>query len=158
MSISDVIVVMKKGVVQQVDQPQKVYDDPANLFVAKFLGTPPINVLNGEVKGGMLYIGEDAVMPVPKAPEGKVTVGIRPEGFVLDEKGPFCCRLSGVEVMGRDVSVLATHEASANPVVRAIISAESKLDEQAETIRYSLKPRKLFLFHPETEERIRYED
>ena len=158
MSISDVIVVMKKGVVQQVDQPQKVYDDPANLFVAKFLGTPPINVLNGEVKGGMLYIGEDAVMPVPKAPEGKVTVGIRPEGFVLDEKGPFCCRLSGVEVMGRDVSVLATHEASANPVVRAIISAESKLDEQAETICYSLKPRKLFLFHPETEERIRYED
>ena len=158
MSISDVIVVMKKGVVQQVDQPQKVYDDPANLFVAKFLGTPPINVLNGEVKGGMLYIGEDAVMPVPKAPEGKVTVGIRPEGFVLDENGPFCCRLSGVEVMGRDVSVLATHEASANPVVRAIISAESKLDEQAETIRYSLKPRKLFLFHPETEERIRYED
>ena len=158
MSISDVIVVMKKGVVQQVDQPQKVYDDPANLFVAKFLGTPPINVLNGEVKGGMLYIGEDAVMPVPKAPEGKVTVGIRPEGFVLDEKGPFCCRLSGVEVMGRDVSVLATHEASANPVVRAIISAESKIDEQAETIRYSLKPRKLFLFHPETEERIRYED
>ncbi len=158
MSISDVIVVMKKGVVQQVDQPQKVYDDPANLFVAKFLGTPPINVLNGEVKGGMLYIGEDAVMPVPKAPEGKVTVGIRPEGFVLDENGPFCCRLSGVEVMGRDVSVLATHEASANPVVRAIISAESKIDEQAETIRYSLKPRKLFLFHPETEERIRYED
>ena len=158
MSISDVIVVMKKGVVQQVDQPQKVYDGPANLFVAKFLGTPPINVLNGEVKGGMLYIGEDAVLPVPKAPEGKVTVGIRPEGFVLDEKGPFCCRLSGVEVMGRDVSVLATHEASANPVVRAIISAESKIDEQAETIRYSLKPRKLFLFHPETEERIRYED
>ena len=158
MSISDIIVVMKQGVVQQIGQPQKVYDDPANLFVAKFLGTPPINVLNGEVKGGQLYIGEDAVLAVPKAPEGKVTVGIRPEGFVLDENGPLACRLSGVEVMGRDVSVVSTHEASVNPTVRAIISAESNIDEQAETIRYSLKPHKVFLFHGEKEERIRYED
>lgn len=157
MSISDIIVVMKKGVVQQVGQPQKVYDNPANLFVAKFLGTPPINVLSGEVKEGMLYIGSDAVLPVKNAPAGKVTVGIRPEGFILDEKGPFCCSLSGVEVMGRDVSVVSTHEASLNPVVRSIISAESQINEQAETIRYSLKPNKLFLFHAETEERIYFE-
>ena len=157
MSISDIIVVMKKGVVQQVGQPQKVYDNPANLFVAKFLGTPPINVLSGEVKEGMLYIGSDAVLPVKNAPAGKVTVGIRPEGFILDEKGPFCCSLSGVEVMGRDVSVVSTHGASLNPVVRSIISAESQINEQAETIRYSLKPNKLFLFHAETEERIYFE-
>ena len=47
MSISDMIVVMKLGVVQQTGKPQEVYDDPTNLFVAKFLGTPPINVFNG---------------------------------------------------------------------------------------------------------------
>ena len=58
MSISDMIVVMKKGVLQQIGEPQKVYDDPANLFVAKFLGTPPINVFSGYVKDEKLYIGK----------------------------------------------------------------------------------------------------
>ena len=59
MSISDMIVVMKLGVVQQIGKPQEVYDDPANLFVANFLGTPPINVFSGRVEGGKLFIGDD---------------------------------------------------------------------------------------------------
>ena len=157
MSISDMIVVMKLGVVQQIGQPQNVYDDPANLFVAKFLGTPPINVFEGEVRGGSLFIGEDAVMGVKGVADQKVFVGIRPEGFILDDRGPLHCRLNGVEVMGRDVSVVSTNEASANPVVRSIISAESVIDENAEQIRYSIKPHKLFLFNHETEERIPFE-
>ncbi|MBQ1945329.1 MAG: ABC transporter ATP-binding protein, partial [Clostridia bacterium] len=52
MSISDEIVVMKDGVIQQIGKPQEVYDNPCNLFVAKFLGTPPINVFRGKVSGG----------------------------------------------------------------------------------------------------------
>ena len=56
MSISDQIVVMKDGSVQQTGRPQDVYDDPANLFVAKFLGTPPINVFSGRVSGGRLLL------------------------------------------------------------------------------------------------------
>ena len=56
MSISDVIVVMNFGVIQQIDEPQKVYDDPVNLFVAKFLGSPAINIFDGEIKGGKLYV------------------------------------------------------------------------------------------------------
>lgn len=60
MSISDLIVVMKLGVVQQVGKPQEIYDDPQNLFVAKFLGTPPINVFKGYVKDEKLYIGGEA--------------------------------------------------------------------------------------------------
>ena len=87
MSISDMIVVMKLGVVQQIGKPQEVYDDPVNLFVAKFLGTPPINVLEGKIQGGKLFIGEEAVLSVD-APDQAVYVGIRPEGFELDENGP----------------------------------------------------------------------
>ncbi|MBO4873631.1 MAG: ABC transporter ATP-binding protein [Lachnospiraceae bacterium] len=157
MSISDMIVVMKLGVVQQIGKPQNVYDDPANLFVAKFLGTPPINVFEGEVRGGMLFIGEDPVMAVRNVPDQKVSVGIRPEGFILDERGPLHCHINGVEVMGRDVSIVATNEASLNPVVRSIISAENKVDTSSGTVRYSIKPHKLFLFHHETEERIPFE-
>ena len=65
MSISDMIVVMKDGIVQQIGKPQNVYDDPVNLFVAKFLGTPPINVFSGEVKNEQLYIGSEAVLSTP---------------------------------------------------------------------------------------------
>lgn len=61
MSISDFMVVMKLGVIQQIDEPQKIYDEPANLFVAKFLGSPAINVFDGEIKGGKLYLNGEVV-------------------------------------------------------------------------------------------------
>ena len=157
MSISDLIVVMKLGVVQQIGQPQNVYDDPANLFVAKFLGTPPINVFNGTVKGGMLYIGENRVMKCVGVPNQDVIVGIRPEGFELAEDGALECQLSNVEVMGRDVSIVSTHEASVNPIVRSIINADNKVDTTQTTIRYNLKPHKVFLFDAGSEQRIKFE-
>jgi multiple sugar transport system ATP-binding protein len=157
MSISDQIVVMKLGVVQQIGAPQAVYDDPANLFVAKFLGTPPINVFEGCVKGGRLFIGEDDVMAAPGVADQAVFVGIRPEGFTPDETGALRCKLSNVEVMGRDSSVVSTHSASANPVVRSIINSDIKVDTSCEEIRFSLKPHKVFAFNKETEERIRFE-
>ena len=75
MSISDMIVVMKEGVVQQIGKPQVVYDDPVNLFVSKFLGTPPINVFEGVVKGGRLFIGDEGVLDVPGAPDGDAWAG-----------------------------------------------------------------------------------
>ena len=157
MSISDVIVVMKLGVVQQVGKPQEIYDNPTNLFVAKFLGTPPINVFNGEVKGGKLYIGGNPVMTVKGVEDQAVTVAIRPEGFILDEHGPLVCELSNLEVMGRDVSVVSRHEDSVNPIIRSIIDADNKLDVSSQTVSYSLKPHKVFLFDAETEERIYFE-
>ncbi len=154
MSISDMIVVMKLGVLQQIGRPQDVYDDPANLFVAKFLGTPPINVFEGEVMGGKLYLDGDAVLDVPGVENQKVTVGIRPEGFVPNAEGALLCALQNVEVMGRDVSVVCDHAASKNPTIRAIIDADNKIE--GDTVRFSLKPHKVFLFHAETEERIRF--
>ena len=157
MSISDMIVVMKLGVVQQIGKPQEVYDDPANLFVAKFLGTPPINVFDGTVKDGKLYIGEDAVLDVPGVADQEVHVGIRPEGFEVDPNGKLHCKLNNVEVMGRDVSVVCTNESSQNPVIRAIVDADNKIDITAGTIAYSLKAHKVFIFNKETEERIYFE-
>lgn len=157
MSISDVIVVMKLGVVQQVGKPQDIYDDPTNLFVAKFLGTPPINVLEGKVENEKLYIGGAAVLNVKGVADQEVTVAIRPEGFILDDKGALSCNLSNVEVMGRDVSVVSTHENSVNPVIRSIIDADNKIDVSKAVVNYSLKPHKVFLFDKETEERIYFE-
>ena len=147
MSISDFIVVMKAGVVQQIGKPQDVYDNPANLFVANFLGTPPINIFTGHVKGERLYIGVDNVMDVPGVKDQDVFVGIRPEGFILDmANGTLCCKPQNVEVMGRDVSVVSTHEASQKPTVRSIIDADNKVDASADVVRYRIKPHKIFLF------------
>jgi multiple sugar transport system ATP-binding protein len=154
MSISDLIVVMKDGVVQQIGKPQAVYDSPVNLFVAKFLGTPPINVFDGEVKDGHLYIGEEAVLAVPGVANQSVTAAIRPEGFTLSETGALSCDLSRVEVMGRDISVVSTHPKSQNVTIRSIISAENAVNTASQKVRFDLKPNKVFLFHKESGARI----
>jgi multiple sugar transport system ATP-binding protein len=159
MSISDRIVVMKDGVVQQIGRPQDVYDNPKNLFVAKFLGTPPIGVYEGEIKGGKLYIGEDVVLSFVGASDRRVYVAVRPEGYIPDEKGSLHNTLKGVEVMGRDISILSENKAAQNPVIRSIVSADSKnsIDVTAKTVSFKLKPHKVFLFDRDTEERIPFE-
>lgn len=158
MSISDYIVVMKLGLVQQIGQPQEVYDNPTNLFVAKFLGTPPINVFQGKVKGEKLYINDDAVLDVKGVEDQNVTIGIRPEGFIYNPNGPLRCRLRNVEVMGRDVSVVSLNVASVSPMVRSIVDADNRIvaDEKGD-VHFSLKPHKVFIFNEETEERIYFE-
>ena len=155
MSISDLIVVMREGALQQAGRPQQVYDDPDNLFVAKFLGTPPINVFEGRVSGGHIYIGSESVLDAPSLHDGEVYVAVRPEGFIPKSDGKLTCALRAVEVMGRDVSVVAGHEASETGRLRAIVAAESAVDERAETVRFDLKPNKTLLFDKETQRRIR---
>ena len=154
MSISDLIVVMKDGVVQQVDLPQRVYDDPVNLFVAKFLGTPPINVFEGKVVDGKLMIGEETVLDVAGDPDQEVYAAVRPEGFELDENGPLTCNLTAVEVMGRDISVVCTHDQCENVAIRAIIDAENVVNTAKSTVNFRLKRSKVHLFHKESQLRI----
>ncbi|MBR7177565.1 MAG: ABC transporter ATP-binding protein [Clostridia bacterium] len=157
MSISDMIVVMKLGVLQQIGAPQEVYDNPVNLFVAKFLGTPPINVFEGVVKGEKLYIGEQAVLDVKGAADQEVYVGIRPEGFITNLEGEFTTNLINVEVMGRDVSIVSKHPNAVSETIRSIVDADSAIDRDATTVSFSLKPHKVFLFSKETEQRIPFE-
>lgn len=157
MSISDLIVVMKDGIVQQIGKPQEVYDSPANLFVAKFLGTPPINVFSGQVRKGGLHIGEEMVLALDGPEDQDVYVGIRPEGFLVQEDGPLSCRLKGVEVMGRDISILSSSEASLHPTVRSIISSGYSMNTESGRVRFALNPGKVLLFCKDTEKRIPFE-
>ena len=109
------------------------------------------------VKDGKLYIGDDAILDVPGAADGQVHAAIRPEGFIPNENGELVCSLSAVEVMGRDISVVSTHKASQNTVIRSIISAENTIDLDCDSVRFSVKPNKVFIFHKETQERVRFE-
>ena len=155
MSICDMIVVMKDGILQQIGQPQQVYDDPENLFVAKFLGTPPINTFDARVEAGKLYIGSEAVLDLPGKEYGPVIAAIRPEGFNPSPLGRFTCRLRNIEVMGRDTSVVCAHEAFTGETFRAIIDSDEVAAITAET-RFALKESKVLLFDPETGKRIRF--
>ena len=171
MRISDMIVVMEAGVVQQIAKPQQVYEDPINLFVARFLGTPPINVFEGEVSGGVLKIGGDAVLKVERDDswtegdkdaqpgkalrDGKVTVGVRPEGFIPGENGALRCGLTAVEVMGRDTSIVATNPSAVNGSIRTIVSTEEIANVGGETVNFDIKPGRTYLFDHVGGERIR---
>ena len=155
MSISDMIIVMDRGVIQQIGKPQDVYDDPANLFVAKFLGTPPINLFTGRVEGGKLYIGNEGVLEVSAGDLPQVTVAIRPEGFVPCADGALTCGKLQVEVMGRDTSVLCHHDQFTGENFRAILDSDDREKLCGDTVRFTLKPNKVFLFDSVTGARIR---
>ncbi len=154
LSISDYIVVMNAGKVQQIGKPQEVYDNPKNLFVAKFLGIPPINVFDGKIKNGKLFIGDDEIFTVSenddKAADTEVFVAIRPEGFILKKNGRLKCSLKEIEIMGRDISIVSTNPNSHNSSVRAIIDAEHTPTSPIGTVSFDLKPNKVFVFDKKT--------
>ena len=155
MSISDKIVVMKLGEMQQMGAPQEVYNSPANLFVAQFLGTPPINVFKGCVKGEKIYVGEDLVGEAKGIEDKDVHVAIRPEGFVLakaGDKNVLHAECEMIQVMGRDISVVAKNASCTKPTFKAIISADDQVG--AGPVALKVKPHKIFIFDFETEERI----
>ena len=158
MSICDQIVVMKLGVMQQIDAPQEVYNNPANLFVAQFLGNPPINTFLGKIEGKQVKIGDDVVMELPQdMGEKEIYVAIRPEGFEEAKAGETCvlhAKRQALQVMGRDVSILAENPACTKPNFKIIVSSD-KLPE-GEELSLALKPNKVFLFDRQSEERIRF--
>ncbi|MBR2681874.1 MAG: ABC transporter ATP-binding protein, partial [Atopobiaceae bacterium] len=156
MSISDEIVVMEQGVIRQVGKPQLVYDEPENLFVSKFLGTPPINVFQGRVEREHLYIGTEDVMDAHGVIDGPITVGVRPEGFIPASDGALTCELIAVERMGRDTSVVAKHPALEGVQIRAIVSSDARIDTKSSRVRFNLRPEKTRLFDAETGERVHF--
>ena len=154
MSISDLIVVMKDGKLQQIAKPQEVYDDPANLFVAQFLGTPPINTFDARIEGGKLYIGDAAVMDTALEDQALIAA-VRPEGFIPAAEGVFTCACKQLEIMGRDTSVLCEHPAFTGDNFRAIIDAEDISLVSNGQIRFDLKASKICLFDKDGQ-RIRF--
>ncbi len=233
MSICDIMVVMKLGVVQQVGEPQHIYDDPENLFVANFLGTPPINIFEGTVNQEGVFIRDEKVADVVdfnavlkeykdkvcelyaiadekeekcealkrrmeekvanldaeaakkyqsqemyqiedlerevaevkshiekiesalKAKNFNIFVGVRPEGFVYGKSASLSILLNHIEVMGRDKSVVGTHENSVKPTVRIIIDSNVAIDTSKDVLKFNLKSNKVFLFDNADEQRIR---
>jgi multiple sugar transport system ATP-binding protein len=145
MSISDQIVVMKLGVEQELGLPQDVYNEPSNRFVANFLGTPPINFFNGEIKGNKIYIGNEVVREITEKqiPDQLVTVGIRPEGIIPDNKGTLSLDVERIMTMGRDIMLVAANPHQQRPQ-KYVIDAFEKVS--VGPLKATVKPHKCFAF------------
>jgi len=108
MTLGDRVAVMHEGEIQQIDTPLALYDRPANLFVAGFIGSPQMNLLDVRVEDGALYLGTHRVRLETVAdavPAAGITVGVRPESWELVEDGPgdgIPVRIDLVEELGSD--------------------------------------------------------
>jgi ABC-type sugar transport system ATPase subunit len=110
MTLGDRIVVMSNGCVQQVGRPQEVYRRPANLFVAGFIGSPPMNLVRGRIEDGTLRAG-DLTIPATGPGTGEVAVGFRPEDLrptAGDDARSFDFLVDVVEPLGNGVVVHGT--------------------------------------------------
>jgi len=151
MSISDEIVLMELGIKQQVGDPQDVYDKPDNLFVAKFLGTPPINIFEGEVKGGKVMLNGVEITKL-KVPDMNVVVGIRPEGFKVVEKSDFQLPVYQVETIGRDTTLLVKLN-DEGETYRIIVDAQYRI-KPGDVVNFDVLDSKIFIFNPESGELV----
>ena len=141
-TLGERIAVLSEGVLQQVGPPQDVYDHPANVFVAGFIGSPPMNLLKGNAAGGRIAVGEVEFVD-RQVPDGEVLVGIRPEGLhpvgeAFD--GPvFEVSVEVVEPLGDEVLVHGSIEAHAaegrREAEEVALLADGKRDRATITLR-----------------------
>jgi ABC-type sugar transport system ATPase subunit len=155
MSLADAMVVMEKGLVQQVGPPLEVYQEPANLFVASFVGIPTMNLVPGEVVDGRFRApGWDVAMDRPWA-AGPVTLGIRSEDLVVEaapEGGVGRVRL--VEQIGSDALVEVETD-----LVRVIVRAPPTTSlAPGDPVRFTLDAGRMHLFDQATGRRLARDD
>jgi len=144
MSISDKMVVLDFGVQQQMAIPQEMYTKPDNLFVAKFLGNPPINILEGKIENGKIIIGDNVVIGAKDVKDGIYDLGIRPEDFKFDING-FKVDTNDIDHTGRDTMIRFP---MGDVIVRALVDSDSVYGKNS--IKLSVKKDKIHIFEKET--------
>ena len=117
MTLADRVVVMNKGIVQQVGTPTDIYDMPANTFVAGFIGSPAMNLMEGELKGGT-FSAENVSIPGLSGPDGPVTLGFRAEDASVAEAGELSAPVYSMELLG-DATMVAVKAGKALVAVKA---------------------------------------
>jgi multiple sugar transport system ATP-binding protein len=171
MTLGDRVAVMRDGVLQQVDVPQRLYRTPANTFVAAFIGSPPMNLVEAVVREGAVRFGGHAI-PLPaglaEQRDGKpLVVGLRPSDLVIDDAGPLRVVPDVVEDLGSEVHLV--FDVDATPVrVASLVGGTDDDDAQlvhdergratftarvdqvgvraGDTVRLSIDPAKLHFF------------
>jgi multiple sugar transport system ATP-binding protein len=158
MTMGDRVAVMKLGVLQQVDTPLGLYDRPVNLFVAGFIGSPQMNLLEAHAENGKAKIGQFEV-PVDEAAahrmKGNVTVGVRPEAWrIVSEGQGLPVQITVVEELGSDAFVYGTSGVEGTPsnvIIR--VNGRDKV-HKGETVHVTTDPHHVHVFDTESGERL----
>jgi multiple sugar transport system ATP-binding protein len=159
MTMGDRVAVLKDGVLQQVDTPQKLYDHPANVFVAGFIGSPAMNLVWGNVTENGISIG-GSVLPTPaevladakSKGLSEVTVGFRPEDMLMSDGLPVLVEF--VEVLGVDAYVHGKVKTSHGDQDVVIRTDGRRPPSVGDTIQVNIKDQHVHVFDPNTTLRL----
>ncbi len=151
MTLADRLVVLNGGVIEQIGTPLEVYHRPASTFVASFIGSPAMNLLEGAIDGGQLVIGDVSMaFGIPTSASGPVTVGIRAEDLLLagDDVAGLPFKVDYVEELGAHRLV---HGHLSSQALTAIIPLEAVITEE---LRLTVAPERVHFFARDTGRRI----
>ena len=160
MTMGDRVAVLKDGLLQQVDTPRNLYDNPTNAFVAGFIGSPAMNLLIAPISGGKAMLGNFGIA-VPASAGTEVTVGVRPESFTPSSDG-FHVLVEVVEELGSDAFVYGKPADTNVRFAQAgdeggqiIVRWDPKHPPKpGETVAVTANPSAVHLFNTHTGERI----
>ncbi|WP_407320574.1 sn-glycerol-3-phosphate ABC transporter ATP-binding protein UgpC [Isoptericola halotolerans] len=172
LTMGDRIAVLKDGLLQQVGTPREMYDTPANVFVAGFIGSPAMNVGTFDVKDGKAVVGHaavpidrDAISQLTDADGGKITVGFRPEALNIVSAGSpdaLQVEVNLVEELGSDAFVYGSlksegvtgdlHSGNSDQVIVRIDPRDVPM--KGDTIHVTIEPGKSHVFSPATGARL----
>ncbi|MFB9175366.1 ABC transporter ATP-binding protein [Roseibium salinum] len=147
MSMGDKIGVLRSGRLVQVGTPSEIYERPLNTFVARSVGTPPMNLIEGRLQGDSARVS-DFSLPVssPANLEQKVTFGVRPENLIIESGAPAEARVFDIEDQGV-IKILALDMGDTR--LHATVPAGTRIDRD-EVVRFGWKPERVLSFDPET--------
>jgi multiple sugar transport system ATP-binding protein len=153
MTMADRIVVMHDGIIEQIGSPLELYDRPANLFVAGFIGSPAMNMIAGKMEGNTFVADEGTRIDLSSAPANSagrpVTLGVRPEHFHLDPNG-LPAEILTVEPTGSETQVVARF--AGQEIMGAF--RERITAQPGETLRVRPESSAVHLFDTQTGQRI----
>ncbi|MEO0386381.1 MAG: sn-glycerol-3-phosphate ABC transporter ATP-binding protein UgpC [Pseudomonadota bacterium] len=154
MTLADRVAVMRHGVIQQLGTPDEIYNDPANLFVAGFIGSPAMNLINGSVQSGMFVTtGGTRLVGVNAADRARAVLGVRADDMEVHPKGDGDIDVTIYAFENTGEATLLTVQWGKQ---RVIARGDRHLrKEQDDVVGIRLNPEHLYLFDPETEQRIR---
>ena len=162
MTMASRVAVMQKGRLQQIGSPQSVYEKPANTFVAQFIGSPPMNIVAGDVRregellgvdvaGGRIVLPPEHAAALARLGLERVLVGVRPEHLEIGE-GPVRASVRAVESLGHERHILC--DLSPDQMVIVRISADVPPPAAGDVVQLTADPQHLHLFDAATTRRI----
>lgn len=154
MTLADRVAVMKNGVIQQLGTPDEIYNDPSNLFVAGFIGSPAMNLINGSVQSGMFVTTGGTRLVGVQAPDlDNAVLGVRADDMRVSEEGQgqIDVRIYAFENTG-EATLLTVQWGKQRVIARGDRHLRK---DQDDVVSISLDPNHLYLFDPATGERIR---